>query len=228
MDETERNLRRLIDDIFTTEEDELSCDRALVSMAQSVDMGLDENASRRRFPALWHHFRFCPDCAAEYEMLLSLVQAESEQLLPATLAIPPRPGGKQPTHWRFEHSAITALFSGFSFSQAATRLRSEEGERKAPPINMGPLVIQLGVAPNEEHSGSYDVFCTVTTSDDALLVLLMGTSVWLQQGEEGPVVQEQQLDEFGETHFVTVLPGRYTVRLQIADQTYGLYRVDVP
>lgn len=228
MDETERSLRRLMEDIFITEQDELYCDRALAYMAQSVDMGLDETASRRRFPALWHHFRFCPDCIVEYDMLLALAHADSEQILPTTLKIPPRPGSKQPTRWLFDHKAITARFPGFGLSQAAPHFRGEEGERHSLPIHLGALLIQLGVTSDEAQPDRYDIFCTIATSDDSLAAMLIGISVWLQQGEEGPVVQEQQLDEFGETHFAAVLPGRYTVRLQVADQTYGLHQVDVP
>lgn len=228
MDETERGLRRLIEDIFATEQDEISCDRALVHMAQSLDMGLDETASRRRFPTLWHHFHVCLDCAAEYGMLLGLTQAESEQALPPTIPIPPRPGSSRPTRWAFNHNAITALFSGFNFSPAAARFRGEGAEGTSAPIKLGTLVIQLEVVPNEEQPGSYDFFCTVTTDDNSRAPLLMGTSVWLQQGEEGPTLQEQRLDEFGETHFVAVLSGRYTLRLQVAGQTYGLRQVDIP
>lgn len=227
MDETERGLRQLVEDIFITKRDELSCDRSLAYMAQCVDMGLDEIASQRQFPALWHHFRVCPDCAAEYGMLLMLTQAESEETLPTALKIPPRPGSSRPTYWTFDSSVITAFFSGFSFSQTAPHFRGKEGERQSDPINLGSLVVQLGVVPDEIQPDRYDIFCTVTTDDDSLAAMLMGGNVWLQQGEEGPAVEEQQLDEFGEAHFVAVLPGRYTLRLQVAGQTYGIRHLDI-
>lgn len=69
-------LTHLVEDVFATRDNEIQCDEAQILMARCADALLNEEASRQQYPALWHHFRFCPDCAEEYQMVMHLAQLE--------------------------------------------------------------------------------------------------------------------------------------------------------
>lgn len=82
---------RLVRDIFATTPADLSCDQARGLIERIARDGLSDVLARQRHPALWHHFRFCPDCRAEYTMLMELVRREAAGLLVRPDGVPPAP-----------------------------------------------------------------------------------------------------------------------------------------
>jgi hypothetical protein len=70
-------LKHLVEDVFSTREDEIQCEEAEAMMARCAEAGLSDKDARDQYPALWHHFRFCPDCAEEYRLVMALAQMEN-------------------------------------------------------------------------------------------------------------------------------------------------------
>ena len=76
MKEEEKRLIKMLQDVFATEEDEIQCDAASIQMIQSAEAQLSDEASQKRFPELWRHFRVCSDCRREYRMLNDMIHLE--------------------------------------------------------------------------------------------------------------------------------------------------------
>lgn len=89
MSASSKFLSRLARAVQATGPTEVFCDEAAVLMAQCAAAQLSEAEAQRQYPALWHHFHFCADCAAEYALLMEVVQAEAAGQLPSAPPVPP-------------------------------------------------------------------------------------------------------------------------------------------
>ena len=91
MNQANNKAKRLLEDIFAVQDEEISCDEAAILMARNaVDLYTDDEA-RQLYPALWRHFHFCPNCAAEYDLLMDLARQEGREGWIQPAQIPPRP-----------------------------------------------------------------------------------------------------------------------------------------
>jgi hypothetical protein len=227
MHEEQDSLARLVQDVFATRDDEIQCEEAGILIARCADALLSDDESRRQYPALWHHFRFCPDCAQEYRMVLDLAQLEAAGQLERPAHIPPLPDGGGPALWARAKDALTALFPGFppTLVEAVTRGDAWGFEPVEVTLAQGELQIAFDVAPNERDADLRDLFCTVSAADPESLE---GAPVWLQLGDEGPAVREKALDELGDVAFARLSPGRYALRLHLAGREYVVTGIVLP
>lgn len=63
-------LENLLDIIFTTAEEEISCEECYLNIDQFVEDELNGRNSAQAMPLVKLHLRQCPECREEYEMLL--------------------------------------------------------------------------------------------------------------------------------------------------------------
>jgi hypothetical protein len=220
---------RLVRHIYTTQSDEIQCDQAADLMVLSTAALLSGEESRQQYPALWRHLERCVDCAAEYRMLLELTQMDVEGALPPAVAIPPVPAREQRASVQWLQDALTVLFPGFSpaLSSALARGETLGLEPVLMPLS-GNISLELDVDRNATDPSHRDLFCRVEAADPALLLDLEGTPLWLQVEDEGPVVQEQVLDDLGGAIFSALQPGVYNLYLQMNRQVYVVRALVLP
>jgi hypothetical protein len=233
-------ITHLVRDIFMTQDDEIQCEQAQIQIVRSLKGAAlsSDKASRQQYPLLWHHFRFCPHCARDYKMFRELTRAAAAGMLEYPTFVPPRPDQARPPIWGLAKDAIKALFQGFSptMSLALQRGASLGVEPTEVLLNDGEVSVSFDVEVDENDPTLRDLFCTVeseeeandTRTEKALEENLEGSLVWLQLGDEGPVVHEQALDLFGEVTFSAVQPGRYMWRLNLAGQVYAVLGLELP
>jgi hypothetical protein len=227
MNNEQNSPAHLVRDIFATRDDEIQCKEAGTLIVRCADALLSDEQARRQYPALWHHFRFCPDCAQEYRMVIELARLEAAGQLERPAHIPPLPDGGGPTVWKWATDALTALFPGFPLALVEDGARSKDWDFEPVEVTLaqGELQIALDTATNELNAGLCDLFCTVST---AAQETLEGAPVWLQLGDEGPAVREEALDELGDVSFARLQPGRYTLRLHLAGREYVVTGIVLP
>ena len=184
MKEQEKALRKLVEDIYTTQELEIQCEEAGIQMVLSADAQLADEASRRQYPALWHHMRFCSDCRSEYEVLGELARLEAEGRLVRPARIP-RPPSLEPPASRLKN-IVSALFPGFSLAPAALQRSLAMGSKPVTVIlGAGELTVDISVAASEAAPESRDVFCAVTAAHEALSAAIEGAIAWLEETATG-------------------------------------------
>lgn len=225
MRKEQNSLARLVRDVFATRDDEIQCEEAGILTARCADALLSDDESRRQYPALWQHFRFCPDCAQEYRMAIELAQLEATGKLERPAHVPPLPDGGGPTVWKRAQDALTALFPGFTPAQVEALTRGDDWGLEPVELALGQLQIALDVAPNERDAGLRDLFCTVSAPDQESLE---GAPVWLQLGDEGPAVREGALDELGDVSFARLPPGKYALCLRLAGREHVVTGIVLP
>jgi len=221
--------RRLLDDIFATSYNELQCDMADTLMAKSTHDGLSDEESQRQYPLLWQHFQFCPDCAEEYRMLVTLTHLEMTGQLQKPSRIPPIPGVTKPSLIKQIKEIIAKQFPGF---QPALTLAIERGSGS---LDMEPVEIELDMnyavqfdlTPDEENTIYRHLYCTLLAEDDALVATNEGCSVWLQVSDGG-IVQEGAIDELGDFAFFHIKPDDYLIGLSLSGQEYVISNISVP
>lgn len=234
MKEKSNSLVRLVQDIFSLRGDEIQCKHAGVLIAQCADALFSDEESQRQYSALWRHFHFCPDCAAEYYALMDMVRLEAAGQLEQPARIPSRPDKDRPARWPLLQDAVRALFPGFSPALAEAIARGKEqdvgSETNLVDVALagGKLQILFDVAINEQDANLRDLFCTVSTADEDLQAAFEGSPVWLQMGDDGPSVQEKALNELGGVTFSHMPPGTYTFRLHLGGREYAVTGVTLP
>lgn len=222
------NPRKLVEDIFSTRDDEMQCDEAGVQIARSADAGLSDKDSKKQYPALWQHFRFCPDCWAEYQMVKDLARLTAEGRLEQPSHIPPMPGEVYPPA-RVDRSIIP--FPGFSPMVAATVARGtiSIAEPIEIPMNTEGRCITLDVSVSEQDPHLRDLFCTVVEADPVQAERLEGSPVWLHKDHhDGAVIHEKTLNELGDVSFMDLPQGTYALRLHIGEQTHIIEDITLP
>jgi hypothetical protein len=71
-------LRRLLQSIANTEDEEISCTECFDLVSQYVDLEIAGGADDRTLPRLRQHLQECGVCREEYEVLRDLVQLEAD------------------------------------------------------------------------------------------------------------------------------------------------------
>jgi hypothetical protein len=71
-------LCRLLEIVADTRDDEISCDDCLSGMAEFADARLLGNTISAALSRIEAHIEFCPECKEEYELLLALIAAQTE------------------------------------------------------------------------------------------------------------------------------------------------------
>lgn len=246
-----KGLSRLLKDIYATDIREIQCNKAMEKTVNSVYASLSEEQSRQQYPYLWLHFRFCPHCRQEYQMLRDLVEMEKSGQLEYPTHIPPPPDQGKPARWPFPKNVIPLLFPGFSFAlskpAAASRARDREfhpvrrhaRRREFEPVDVSlaqqstslssPAVqIEFDLAAKGDETQLYELSCAIKPTDEALKDNVDGALAWLQLGDEGPAIQEKALNDFGYVTFTDLQAGQYALRFQLAKQTYGVTGIVLP
>ena len=71
-------LRRLLQHIAETEDEEISCDECFELVAPYVDLEAAGQAGPTTMPRLQQHLRQCGVCREEYEVLRDLVRLDAD------------------------------------------------------------------------------------------------------------------------------------------------------
>jgi len=229
MNEKPNGLTRLVRDVFDMRDDDIQCDQAAIQATHAADACLDDAESRRQYPGLWRHMQFCPDCAAEYRMALTLAHLEADGRLEPVSPIPPLPDpAGRPPFWSQVKETLTARFPGFPVLTGAGA-RGVELRAGAPvevTLRLG-LRVSFDSAANPRDPALCDLFCAVVADDPPLRATLEGAPIWLQL-ESGAVVQEKSLNDVGDGAFYQLAPQRYTWRLYLADQEFVVSDILLP
>lgn len=220
----------LVTAIFDTTPNEIQCDIASDIMSRSAEQRLSSEESQAQFPTLWQHFRMCPDCYREYQMLVELIRLEDTDQLVEPTTIPTVPVGQNLSWLTRLEDALTTVFAGFQSATAAPNVRGETlgVEPVQLTVGDGRIALAFDVERSEQDPQQRDFFCLVEVLTDEDTSLLEAAPVWLQLGDDGPVLYEATLDELGETVFVNLPPARYTFWLRIGQQRYGVKDLIIP
>ena len=225
-------MHRLVKDIFNTQDDEIQCKEAQILIARCTQMLLTADESRRQYPALWHHFRLCPDCVEEYGLAMELARQERDGKSQIPSHIPPLPDAGNSTIRDWVANAIVTAFPGFPqlLPGAGAPVRGEP--LIAEPVDVilseSVLHLTLDVVVNEWDNDLRDLFCTISPTDQAPYATIEGAPVWLLLGNEGPPASEQALDELGDVAFPRLRPGLYALRLDLAGQAHIVTDIVLP
>jgi hypothetical protein len=71
-------VRRLLQDIADTDDEEISCTECFDLVPQYVDLEVAGQANDRTLPRLQQHLRQCRVCREEYEVLRDLVRRDAD------------------------------------------------------------------------------------------------------------------------------------------------------
>lgn len=230
MDQDQTRYIQLVTAIFNTEQSEIQCAIAADMMSQSTEERLSTADSQQRFPALWQHFHMCPDCYDEYQMLVELIRLEDAEQLVEPTAVPPVPTEKKPA-WRMQIAdAFTTAFAGFPKAAAAPSIRGETLGVEPVQLSLDneQFRLEFDVEISEQNSQHRDLFCAVESLVENGSSQFEAAPVWLQVGDEGPILYEEALDELGEAVFTNLPPDRYTFGLQIGQQLYIVQDLFIP
>ncbi len=227
-------LRRLVNNIYVAQDDDIQCDKATTLMMQSAEATLPDEISRKQFPALWSHFEVCADCVREYTMLVRLAQLEAAAQLPQLKQFPPPPSKDHGRKWATVKDTIAKTMTGFA-AMPEWAFRQHKGVPQGTGFE--PVIIELETEKaqieliadmNTLNHENYDLICTVEILDAAWNVFLEGTPIQLQQGVDGPIIQEETLDELGELAFANLAAGEYTLRLSLGGREYAVTNINLP
>lgn len=221
-------LETLVADLAKTRPTEIYCEEAANQMVRCVFQPLDEAEAQARFPDLFHHLALCPDCAAEYALLMAL-QADPDgaggEELPM---IPPLPARFLAPTDTIVSQLIRILFSGFSPLAATGALRGNQ-------LGFAPVAISLG-----ENGPTLALRLQRNSTDPDLRTLVCTLHDWSPmpsrritptialEASDGALLDEQPLDPDGEVFFEEIVADQYALRLQLTGNTYLIEDIVVP
>jgi hypothetical protein len=222
-------LQKFLDDIFSTEINEIQCDQAGSMMAKSTHDGLSETESQRQYPLLWRHFQFCPDCAEEYRMLDELTELERSGRLNQPFHIPVVPDSKKTSFLNQIKEIFSIEFPGFQ-RDTVLAIQRGSGSLQMEPVEIvlgGEYTVQFDVTADEEDTSYRHLFGTLLTEDVDIMTASEGCSVWLQL-DDNVILQEEVIEELGDFSFSHIKPGDYLIRLLLPDKEYVISGISVP
>jgi hypothetical protein len=213
MKEKGARARRLVEDVFATHDGEIQCVAAQTLMASCVVELLTDGQSRQRYPALWTHFRFCSNCAEDYQVLMAVARQEGDagsQITPVPRR-PETPGGDWVEGLGYlwqrladTHQVLVRLWgeapSTPTFAPAVKGRASDEPDvvrhLTLTPDDSGDLDLKIVVRRSQEAPGFYAL--TVRAQFRSRWQTLAGTTVVITaDGWEA----ERTTDEHGEVVF---------------------------
>lgn len=230
MDANQKGLTHLVNDIFNTEMQEIQCAEAAEQMVLCADALLSDEESQRRYPQLWRHMRVCVDCAREYQMLMELAHLESAGQLSRPADIPPIPDSSESSLLSRIERSVRAIFPGFAPDLSAALTRSERLGTEPVEVEFGDgdVVITLDVDKSEQHPSTRDLFCQIEVADGELMSQLESQPVWLRISQTDAIVQDQALDEMGDSCFSSIEPGTYDLHVSLGGQEYVVQGIGIP
>jgi hypothetical protein len=77
-------LRRFLQRIAETQDEEISCTDCFEALSPAVDLEMAGTAVSRALPPLWQHLQQCAVCREEYEILRDLVRLEADGRRPTS------------------------------------------------------------------------------------------------------------------------------------------------
>lgn len=223
------NVLQLIGDIFATRPDELQCDEARLQMEICAEIGVKEPQAKQEYPMLFHHFRFCYDCATEYRMLRELVELETDNQQKWVAPSLPKEFRQPGESWT--QKLFNILFPGFPLVPASAALRGGARLNRMPvtvSFDDGPIQIELDVQNSSQNPDLRTLFCTVTYTGSSDEDDFVGATLGLEMESTGEVEQKLLLNESGEVTFEEVPSGRYLLRLQLPDAVYVIEEIEIP
>jgi hypothetical protein len=213
-------LQRLAEHIFATEGGEITCDQAASLIGLCADLDLDDDDARQRYPALFQHLHFCPDCSDEYRMLTDYARSEAAGHLRSPQALPPLPAEFRASPLENLSKVLRSVFGGFVLAAPQHALRGERDRRQATIDLEGlQLVVDSETSPTDAELRSLHVRLQgAQQTSDTLLSLIAG----------GHSEQETTLDAQGEAMLLDVLPGLYELHLNHAGREYRIEQFEIP
>ena len=218
--------KRLLEDIFTTQGNEITCSEAGRLIGLAADLVLSDAEAQERFPALFTHLRFCPDCTEEYRMVSDYARREAAGQLRIPGKIPPVPAEfLAPVRPEGKGALIRTLFGGFSLAVASSAMRGANEQWQATITLSDQLQVAIQAEISSTDSELRTLHFQLSSPAPASPPPTAG-SVQLEAG--GAVEQDALLDNFGAAVLLDVLPGVYQLRLRLAGQEYLLEEFVIP
>ena len=228
MDKKTKAVHELVAEIYATQPVELFCDHTAVLMARAADSGLSEADLQKLYPELWQHFRVCPNCTAEYQMVMEL--AHADLLEPTNVPPIPELTSASAPFWGRVKEFVQTSFPGFQPDLSLAIQRGQDSLQIEPvTLPLTPdMELSFDVTTHETDGSQRDLFCTLLLTTDEGVEQYEGSPLWLQQVESGFILQEQLVDTLGDAMFSSIEPGSYNLLLFLGQQQYLITDVIVP
>lgn len=230
MTDDQTHLTSAVNRVFGTTGHEISCDAASIFMAQAVDARLSEESSQQQYPELWQHFQFCPDCAAEYEMLFDLAAAIDVETATA-VNIPPRPKTETNTLRQQIQQTFQAIFPGFVPQVAAALTRGDDLAFEPVELTIdNQLTLELDVGVNEDDPTLRDLYCHLSARTREIENALEGSTASLSlEADDISILQEESISQLGDVSFTGLTAvTTYILRFQLANNLYEISGIQMP
>ena len=231
MEHKSDQLKEAIKRIFTTQGDEISCDEASPMMARCADAQLTTQASQKLYPQLWQHFQFCPDCTAEYEMIMDLA-AMSDEAKVVPSSIPSRPKLNETSLWEQISERLQITFPGFStqFEQALARGNDLDFEPVILMLEPTSIELELDVGIHESETSLRDIYCHFAYVNEQDNNKLEGSNVWIGEQDIWPKqIEDQILNSFGDVSFSRLEVGKaYNLAIHIEGMLFEITGIQLP
>lgn len=239
-----RAVVQFLDDIFATQPHEIDCDEAEIEIANCAAAGLSDEEARRRHGDLFTHFRFCSDCAEEYQMVTTYMRQKAAGQIKQPARVPrvpnltpiapdkPRPVSPD----RPEIGILGPIREGIQqIAEAMAPLNlagafrgiALSSERVQVPMEGGEVTAILSVKPEPEEPELRRLLCMIKTTKPDLKAKLASTSIGLTKGEDDITLQEHDLNKFGDVTFTKLAPGTYSLHWLLADREFVLPGLEI-
>ncbi len=212
--------------IFTADSDDISCDEALIIMAQLSDHKTPFEKVREEDNSFARHLNVCADCMLETKLLLGFASTEANETL--DIAIPNRPGKATLASKLQKRIERIILFGGFSLAEAAP-VRGSTFALNSLEINLSDeLSIELDPTLHSQNSELRDLFITLKSQK---VSQLEGSSIIAldHSGEVKESAIESAVGQYGEAHIAGLIAGElYDLIISIPNKTFKIESVSVP
>ncbi|MEZ4622825.1 MAG: hypothetical protein R2867_46015 [Caldilineaceae bacterium] len=221
-------LGMLVADIQKTAHHEIYCDEAATQMILCANQQLTTTDAQARFPALFHHLDLCPDCAAEYELLLALQLPTQIDEADRPLEIPPLPAQFRPKTDTVLEKLIRIVFPGFLPAATAGALRGNQAGFVPVVVSLGEErpTLELRIQSSPDDRELRTLACTLQSPTS--MPSSFATATIALETSDGDLLDEQQIDNDGELFFDELVPEHYALRLHLAGQTYLIESIEIP
>ena len=220
----------LVEDIFATQANELYCDDVNELMVLCAEELLDDNLASQRYPALFQHFHFCPDCRAEYKMLSQLGSMEQSHQLQRPAFVPAMPALSGFANEPWSQRAFSMLFPGFTPSLAGATLRGSAKLNFEPVVvhlgEQGEIEVELELQASSTFADLRTLYCTISFHEP--LTTLDGARIWLETAGNASHWQEQSLDDLAEVIFEELPKAIYTLHLHLPERAFAIQSIEIP
>lgn len=241
---------KLLNDIFATRPDEIQCDQVADEIVQCADRRLTDDEARERHPAMYHHFRYCEECANEYAMVMDFVRQDAAGLVLRPVQIPPLPAYGAPAAVQISERRLadgqSTDVDESGLMTAVRRIANWLSDALTPPMQLAlvrgrqlgdrpvtaameggevTLTLILKAEPASPHTRRLD--CIVETMSAKLEAALDSAPIQLVNEEDGKIVQDQLLNEVGDATFTGIAPGVYALQWSLAGQDYRASELEI-